>query len=139
MQRSAREHASKSAEYATPLHGIDYTAMTPLVSDGLVAFVKHACPTCTLIEAQLREVARAVPDFRVVSQDDPKFPSGVPSVIDDRELDQSWLNEIEATPTLIRFDNAREVERVVGWDRAGWQRLTGLAQLGKDLPALRPG
>jgi hypothetical protein len=109
-----------------------------LSADGLVAFVKRACPTCTLIEAQMREVARAVPDFRAVSQDDPQFPAGV-QVVDDRELDHSWLNDIESTPTLIRYANGREVERVVGWDRAGWQRLTGVKDLGKDLPPLRPG
>ena len=107
-------------------------------ADGLVAFVKRACPTCTLIEPQMREVARANSEFRVVSQDDPQFPNGVP-VIDDRELDHSWLNEIEATPTLIRYEKGVEVERVVGWDRAAWQRLTGLNELGKALPALRPG
>ena len=114
--------------------------MTPApITHGIVAFVKRACPTCTLIEPQLRETARAVADFRVVSQDDPQFPSGVPGVVDDRELDHSWLNSIEATPTLIRFENGREAERIVGWDRAGWQRLTGLTALGKDLPALQPG
>ena len=111
----------------------------PITSDGIVAFVKRACPTCTLIEPQLRELARAVPRFRVVSQDDPQFPSGVTEVVDDRELDHSWLNNIEATPTLIRFEKGREAERVVGWDRAGWQRLTGLDSLGKELPPQRPG
>lgn len=107
--------------------------------DGLVAFVKRACPTCTLIEPQMREVAGAVSGFHAVSQDDPGFPAGVSRVIDDRELDHSWLNDIEATPTLVRFENGREIERVVGWDREGWRRLTGLEALGKDLPALRPG
>ena len=111
----------------------------PIVNDGLVAFVKRACPTCTLIEPQIQEVARGLPDFRVVTQDDPAFPRGVAQVIDDRALDHSWLNAIEATPTLLRFRDGREVERVVGWDRAGWQRLTGLSDLGRDLPALRPG
>ena len=112
--------------------------MIPLASDGIVAFVKRACPTCTLIEPQLREVAGAVPEFRIVSQDDPKFPSGV-TVVDDRDLDHSYLNGIEATPTLLRFEGGREVERVVGWDRDGWQRVTGMKALGKDLPPLRPG
>ena len=114
------------------------TASAPF-SDGLVVFVKRACPTCTLIEPQIQEVARAVPRFRVATQDDPRFPSGVADVIDDRELDHSWSNGIEATPTLLRFENGREVERVVGWDRDGWRRLTGLRELGKDLPAFRPG
>jgi hypothetical protein len=106
--------------------------------DGLVAFVKRACPTCTLIEPQMGEVARAVPGFRAVSQDDPQFPQGV-EVIDDRDLDRSWLNRIEATPTLIRFEHGREVERVLGWDRTAWRRLTGIASLGEDLPLMRPG
>ena len=110
-----------------------------LSTDGIVAFVKRACPTCTLIEPQLREVARAVPTFRVVSQDDPQFPGGVSNVVDDRELDHSWLSGIEATPTLIRFERGQEVERVVGWDRDGWQRLTGLSGLGHDLPPFQPG
>ncbi|MGZ8197356.1 MAG: thioredoxin family protein [Burkholderiales bacterium] len=111
----------------------------PLCTDGLVAFVKRACPTCAMIESQMREVAAAVPTFRVVSQDDPRFPSGVTGVIDDRELDYSWLNGIEATPTLIRYTAGREVERVVGWDRAGWQRLTGVGTLGARLPPMQPG
>jgi hypothetical protein len=108
-------------------------------TDGLVAFVKRACPTCTLIEGVMAETARAVAGFRVVSQDDPRFPAGVADVIDDRELERSWLSQIEATPTLVRFEGGREAERVTGWDRDGWRRLTGIAGLGADLPAFRPG
>src|SRR5688572_25984439 len=110
-----------------------------ILTDGVVAFVKRACPTCTLIEGEMRAVAAAVPDFRAVSQDDPKFPAGVANVIDDRELDHSWLNAIEATPTLIRYSRGREVERVVGWDREGWRRLTGMERIGENLPAFKPG
>lgn len=106
--------------------------------DGLVVFVKRACPTCTLIEGELAEVARAVPGFRAVSQDDPRFPRDV-DVVDDRDLDRSWLNGIEVTPTLIRYERGREVERVLGWDREAWRRLTGIAALGASLPAMRPG
>ena len=113
--------------------------MAALPSDGLFAFVKHACPTCTLIEHQMREIAAAVPGFHVVTQDDPQFPAGVGRIIDDRELDHSWLNRIEVTPTLLHFMNGREVERVEGWDRDAWRTLTGLPQLGTDLPAFRPG
>lgn len=110
-----------------------------LIADGLVVFVKRACPACTLIEPVMREVAQSNSAFRVVSQDDPKFPAGVVNVVDDRELDHSWLNQIEATPTLIRFEAGREVERVMGWDREGWRRLTGVEKLGEGLPASRPG
>ena len=109
------------------------------LEDGLIAFVKRACPTCTLIEAELQQAAKAVPGFRVVSQDDPSFPAGVADVVDDRELDVSYVHDIEATPTLIAKRAGREVERVVGWERAAWQRLTGMASLGAALPAMQPG
>ena len=110
-----------------------------LKPDGLVVFSKRACPTCALIEPVMQRVAKAVPAFQVVSQDDPKFPSGVANLVDDRELDHSWLNHIESTPTLIRYQSGREAERVVGWDRDGWRRLTGIHDLGDGLPAFRPG
>jgi hypothetical protein len=110
-----------------------------LSPNGLVAFVKRTCPTCTLIEGALQEIADAVPDFQIVSQDDPRFPSGVASIVDDRELDHSWLNNIESTPTLVKFEHGREMERVAGWDRDGWRRLTQLANLGHTLPQFRPG
>lgn len=114
-------------------------ASATVLQDGLVVFSKRACPTCVLIEGEMRRAARELRDFRVVSQDDPQFPSGVKDIVDDRALDLSWLNNIESMPTLIRYAQGREVERVVGWDRAGWQRLTGIADLGAQLPALRPG
>ena len=110
-----------------------------LIADGLVAFVKRACPTCSMIEPQMQEAARARADFQVVTQDDASFPAGVKNLLDDRELDYSYRNNIEATPTLIRYAGSREVERVMGWDRAAWQRLTGLSALGASLPPLVPG
>jgi hypothetical protein len=110
-----------------------------LIPDGLVVFVKRACPACTLIEPVMQQVAGAVAAFQVVTQDDPAFPARVASVVDDRGLDHSWLNHIEFTPTLIRFEGGREVERVEGWDREAWRRLTGLRDLGEGLPAFQPG
>lgn len=110
-----------------------------LLQDGLVVFSKRGCPTCVMIEGEMQRVARAKPDFQVVSQDDPRFPSQVDAIIDDRELDLSWLNNIEFMPTLIRYEAGREVERVVGWDREGWQRLTGIADLGQQHPKIKPG
>lgn len=110
-----------------------------LIADGLVAFVKRACPTCSMIEPQMQEASRARRDFQVVTQDSPEFPAGVANLVDDRALDHSYLNSIEATPTLIRYAGGREVERVMGWDRAAWQRLTGITTLGSNLPALVPG
>ena len=110
-----------------------------LISDGLVVFAKRACPTCTLIEPVMRKAAQEKRAFRVVSQDDPKFPAGVGDIVDDRELDHSWLNQIEFTPTLIRYEAGLEIERVEGWDREGWRRLTGIEKLGEGLPAFQPG
>ncbi|HZM46983.1 MAG TPA: thioredoxin family protein [Burkholderiales bacterium] len=110
-----------------------------LIADGLVVFAKRACPTCTLVEPVMRDLAQQSAAFQVVSQDDPQFPGGVASIVDDRELDHSWLNGIEITPTLIRYESGREVERVAGWDRDGWRRLTGVTELGEGLPAFKPG
>jgi len=110
-----------------------------LISDGLVVFVKHHCPTCVLVEPVLRRLASLATPFQVVSQDEPRFPSGVKDVVDDRALDHSYLNGIETTPTVIRFEGGREAERLEGWDRDGWRRLTGIADLGEGLPAFRPG
>jgi hypothetical protein len=110
-----------------------------LIQDGLAVFVKRACPTCSLIEPAMQRAAGALAAFQVVTQDDPKFPAKVAGVVDDRELDHSWLNNIESTPTLIRFEGGREAERVVGWDRDAWRRLTGIRDLGEGLPVFRPG
>ena len=110
-----------------------------LKTDGLVAFVKRDCPACTLIEPVMQRLAQSVPSFQVVSQDDPKFPSRVAGIIDDRELEHSWRNNIEFTPTLIRYQGGREAERIVAWDRDAWRRLTGIRDLGEGLRAFQPG
>ena len=126
------------SDTAPTLHKSTRTDPDMLIENGLVVFAKRACPTCTLIEPQMQRAVREARNFRVVSQDDPAFPGGV-EVIDDRELDHSYLNEIEATPTLIRFESGREIERVVGWDRDAWEKLTGIQDLGAGLPAFQPG
>jgi len=110
-----------------------------LVNDGLIAFVKQGCPACITAVPAMQRAAKDLPSFQVVTQDDPRFPAGVKNRIDDRALDHSWLNGIEFTPTLVRFEGGREAERVVGWDRDGWRRLTGIRDLGEGLPAFQPG
>jgi hypothetical protein len=74
----------------------------------------------------------------VFTQDDPAFPEGV-DAIHDADLSISWHNEIETVPTLVRVVDGAEVERTVGWSRADWQRISGIADLGADLPVMRPG
>jgi len=89
---------------------------TLLPRDGLVIVAKRDCPTCVLVEPVMQSLDRAGP-LAVVSQDDPTFPAGVRSVIDDQALERSFHLNIEAVPTLIRFKDGREVERTVGWER----------------------
>ena len=108
-------------------------------SDGLIAVVKEDCPTCRLVEPVLQQIGSIKPGIVVYTQDDPAFPGNVPHVIDDRSLQVSFNLGIETVPTLIRRENGREAERSVGWNRADWQRVTAIAELGEKLPAHRPG
>ncbi len=104
----------------------------------LVVVVKRGCDTCRLVEPVLVELHERCPTI-VYSQDDPSFPAVPGGAVDDTALLHSWRMRVEATPTLIRLEDGREVERSVGWDRAEWGRITGLRALGEDLPARRPG
>ena len=90
--------------------------------DGLVVVVKTDCPTCTLVRPMLEAMA-----VRLVSEDDPEG------------LDASYRLGIETVPTLLRFAGGAELDRVVGWDRAEWRRVTTVDDLGADLPEYRPG
>ena len=83
--------------------------------------------------------ARTGAALTVYTQDDPAFPEGMAGVVDDRALETSYKLKIEIVPTLIRFDGGKEANRVIGWNRAEWQALTGINRLGKDLPENRPG
>ncbi len=103
--------------------------------DGLIAIVKRDCPTCVLTAPVLAEI----PGLTVYTQDDPSFPEAIPTRIHDDELDTSHRLRVEIVPTLIRFENGREVERTYGWDRQEWQRLTRQPTLGNALPPMRPG
>lgn len=107
--------------------------------DGLIVIAKRECPTCVLVEPLLRELAQGTTPLTVYTQDDPGYADGVPNVIDDRALEHSYRLNIEIVPTLIRVEGGREVERTYGWHRGDWQKISGRDDLGRDLPALRPG
>ena len=109
---------------------------SPLPS-GLVAFVKRDCPTCELVAPVLAALAKRVP-LTVYTQDDPAFPASL-APIDDTDLSVSWHHAIEAVPTLLRVEDGCEVGRAVGWQRGEWQDLTGIEDLGANLPEWRPG
>ncbi|MFM2046234.1 MAG: hypothetical protein RL383_311, partial [Actinomycetota bacterium] len=55
------------------------------------------------------------------------------------DLAVSWHNSIETVPTLMVVRGGSETERTIGWSRDDWRRITGIADLGEDLPAMRPG
>ena len=105
----------------------------------LAVFAKRDCPTCELVAPIMHTLAARDPQFKVYSQDDPGFPDALEGVIDDRELAAAFRHKIEIVPTLIRFENGGEVARTEGWDAKEWRRVTGIADLGEGLPALRPG
>ncbi len=114
------------------------SATRPALPSGLVAFVKRECPTCELVAPVLAELAR-VHALTIYSQDDPRFPDGVPGVFDDRSLEQSWHHRIEIVPTLLRVEAGVERERAQGWQREEWEALAGVRGLGAGLPGWRPG
>jgi len=105
----------------------------PRLPDGLVVIVKEECETCRMVAPLLAQF-----ECTVYTQDDPSFPHSV-SPIHDADLAVSWHHDIETVPTLIRVMDGVEIERTVGWSQAEWQRITGIATLGHDLPLMRPG
>ena len=63
------------------------------------------------------------------------YLDGVTVTFDD-DLSLSWHHEIETVPTLIRVVDGIEQERTIGWSRAEWQRLTGIADEIEYLPRM---
>ena len=110
---------------------------TPPLPEGAVAFVKRDCPTCELVAPVLERLDGNVA-LTVYTQDDPDFPDGVAARYD-ADLAVSWHHRIEAVPTLIRVIGGSERERVLGWHREEWEKLTGVSGLGPGLPEFRPG
>ncbi len=103
-----------------------------------MVFVKASCPTChTVVPALARLHESGVP-LTVLTQEDPEFPSGLRR-IDDTELRRSYEAGVEIVPTLLRVEAGRVTDRLHGWQRADWERVTGVEGLGEGLPDYRPG
>ncbi|MEM1335557.1 MAG: thioredoxin family protein, partial [Actinomycetota bacterium] len=109
----------------------------PDLPDGLVCVVKRDCETCRTVVPVLQQLA-ATGELTVFTQDDPAFPDD-PAAEDDTSLSVSWHHDVETVPTLLRVVDGVEVDRTVGWSRTDWEALTGVDDLGSDLPAVRPG
>lgn len=114
------------------------TASQNPLRDGWTLIVKRECATCEMIVPVIARLARELPSLTVYTQDDPKFPEGVDAV-NDLDLAASWHADIETVPTLIFRQNGVETARTAGWVRKEWRELTGIADLGSELPEFRPG
>ena len=92
--------------------------------DGFHLFVKRDCPTCTLIEPEIRKLVESG-DFgqtlRIYIQDDPSYLSDLSQSVSDASLEFSYRLKIETVPTLIRFEKGEETSRSVGWVRTEWR------------------
>ena len=106
--------------------------------DGLVVFVKAECPTCQLIVPALTRLRASGRPLTLLSQDDPGFPAGL-GAVDDSELRASYESRVEVVPTLLKVEAGRPVERLEGWLRSDWERVSGMAGLGDGLPEYRAG
>lgn len=116
--------------------GSEHTS-APTLPDGLVCVVKRDCETCRTVVPVLEQLATER-GITVFTQDDASFPPS-PSPVDDTSLAVSWHHDIETVPTLIEVVDGVEQQRTVGWSRDAWEALTGVADLGPDLPVMRPG
>ena len=114
-----------------------HTSDRPPLPEGWVIIVKRDCATCQMVVPVLHRLVTDL-DITVYTQDDPSFPDGI-DAIHDEDLAVSWNHEIETVPTLIRVVDGAEIDRTVGWSRDDWQRITGIGDLGDDLPVMRPG
>lgn len=112
--------------------------MKPQLPDGIVAIVKRECATCVMVDPLFAHIAESGVPLTVYTQDDPTFPASV-TAIHDEDLSVSWHYDIETVPTLLRIENGVEAERTFGWNKDAWQKFTGIADLGADLPVMRPG
>ena len=114
-------------------------AASPWPTDGLVIVAKRDCPTCTLVEPLLADLAASGVPLTVYVQDDPAYAAGLAGVQLDATLERSFRAHIEFVPTLIRMAGGVEQARTYGWHRGDWQQISGLPGLGAALPELRPG
>lgn len=101
-------------------------------------FLKRECHTCLSIEPVVRTLASQLPSLRIHVQDDRDYLAEIGAHYD-ATLEHSFRHQIEVTPTLIRFENDREIGRAEGWARREWRLLSGLPELGAELREFMPG
>ena len=104
-----------------------------------IAVVKRDCPTCVLVVPVLQQLKHTGANIRIYCQDDPNFPLMPGGVIDDRALENSFKLGVDIVPTLILTKGKKEIDRVHGWNRSDWEKMTGIKGLGLGLPPNQPG
>ncbi len=118
--------------------------MLTALPNGVIVVVKRDCATCEMVAPVLASLSKQQRIALVASQDDPTFPESLAAgmiVMDDRELVLSFGLDLDTVPTVLRWANDAEVERIVGWSNQQWSAFFGvdLAAEFPDLPAQRPG
>ena len=107
----------------------------------VVAYVKRDCETCVMVQPVLQQLVDAGVVSQVITQDAdfPTLNSDHTSITFDKSLELSWQAEIETVPTLVKMSDGQELDRTFGWHREQWEALTGVDDLGPDLPVMKPG
>jgi hypothetical protein len=105
--------------------------------NGLVVVVQRGCHTCDRLLPELAPWLADDPDVVLMTQD-PGYPPEL-DAMHDVDLARSRELGVEGTPALVRTVGGRPVERIDGWDREAWQRLSGRPELGRMLPDHLPG
>lgn len=80
-----------------------------------VVFVKRDCSTSKMVTPMLRKLTRNVTVI-IYAQDDPDVLEERGGAGDDCDLEESWHQNIESVPSLIRFEERVESLRSAGWD-----------------------
>src|SRR5207244_7573047 len=119
-----------------------------LLADGpvLLVFVHGDCPTSALAlrhlapatAAGVRPVAIAEEDAERAARLARRTGVRFPVLAQGAPYDVSRAYGVEAVPTAVLVDGSDAHERVVGWDRAAYERLLGLS-LPDVGPAFKPG
>jgi thiol-disulfide isomerase/thioredoxin len=112
--------------------------------NGVIVVVKKDCATCEMVAPVLGWLSQKHLVAVVASQDDPTFPDSLAKtigVVDDRELVLSFGLDVDTVPSVVRWANGVEVDRIVGWSVSQWSAFFGvdLASEFSSLPAQRPG
>jgi hypothetical protein len=113
----------------------------------LLVFAHADCPTSALALRHLRAADQAEPELVIVAEEPPQeaarllLRAGLRAPVLSQEPPYMASAElgVEAVPTAVLLDpGGAERERLVGWDRTGYERLLGVS-LPADGPERKPG